>query len=65
MGKCLTSIRCWDLNTRPFEHEYSPITTRPVVDVIKLFGGHLEFPKIKKLKKFVLVSEPALKCEKQ
>ena len=27
--KCPSSIRCWDLNPRPLEHESSPITTRP------------------------------------
>ena len=33
-------------------------------NVIKLFfGENLEFPKIKKLKKIVLMSKPALKCE--
>ena len=35
----------------------------PGVDVIKLFfGENLDFPKIKKWKKFVLMSDPALKC---
>ena len=34
-----------------------------VVSVIKLFGGNLDFPKIKKLKKIVLMFEPALKCQ--
>ena len=38
----------------------SPVS---VVDVIKLFWRKSRSPKIKKLKKFVLVSEPALKCE--
>ena len=27
--KCPSSIQCRDLNPRPFEHESSPITTRP------------------------------------
>ena len=27
--KCPSSIRCWDLNPRPFERESLPITTRP------------------------------------
>ena len=27
----------------------------PVTDEIKLFGGNLDFPKIKKFKKFVLI----------
>ena len=27
------------------------------------FGGNLDFSKIKKLKKFVLMPKPALKCE--
>ena len=27
--KCPSSIWCWDWNPRPFEHESSPITTRP------------------------------------
>ena len=35
----------------------------PVVNVMKLFLGNLDFPKIKKLKKFVLMSEPTLECE--
>ena len=36
----------------------------PVVDVIKLFfGGNLDFPKIKKLIKFVLLIEHPLKCQ--
>ena len=30
---------------------------------MKLFLGNLDFPKIKKLKKFVLMSEPTLECE--
>ena len=29
MKKCPSSIRCWDLNPRPLEHESPPITTRP------------------------------------
>ena len=36
---------------------------KPVVDVIKLFWGNLDFPKINIGKKFVTMSEPALKCE--
>ena len=28
------------------------------------FGGNLDYPKIKKLKKFILIAEPAEKCEK-
>ena len=27
--KCPSSIRCWDLNQHPLEHESPPITTRP------------------------------------
>ena len=27
--KCPSSIRCWDSNSRPLEHEPPPITTRP------------------------------------
>ena len=27
--KCPSSIRCWDSNSRPLEHEFPPITTRP------------------------------------
>ena len=27
--KCPSSIRCWDSNSRPLEHESLPITTRP------------------------------------
>ena len=27
------------------------------------FGENLDFPKIKKFKKFVVISEPAIKCE--
>ena len=27
--KCPSSIRCWDSNSRPLEHESPPITTRP------------------------------------
>ena len=27
---CPSSIQCWDLNPWPLEHEYQPITTRPV-----------------------------------
>ena len=27
--RCPSSIRCWDLNSRPLEHESPPITTRP------------------------------------
>ena len=27
--KCPSSIRRWDLNPQPFEHESPPITTRP------------------------------------
>ena len=27
--KCPSSIRCWDSNPRPLEHEFHPITTRP------------------------------------
>ena len=27
--KCRSSIRCWDLNSWPLEHESSPITTSP------------------------------------
>ena len=27
--KCPSSIRCWDLNSRPLEHESPLITTRP------------------------------------
>ena len=35
----------------------------PVVDVIKLlFGGNLHFPKITKLKKFVMTPATAQKC---
>ena len=34
-----------------------------VVDVINIFLGNLDFPKFKKLKKSVWISEPALKCE--
>ena len=29
--KCPSSIQCWDLNPQPFEHELSPVTTRPGV----------------------------------
>ena len=29
MSKCPSSIWCQDSNPRPFEHESSPITTRP------------------------------------
>ena len=36
---------------------------RSVVDVIKHFGENLDFPKVKKLNKLVLMSEPAQKCE--
>ena len=36
--------------------------TTSVVNVENVFGGNLDFPKIKKLK-YVLMSEPALKCE--
>ena len=32
---CPSSIWCWDLNPRPLEHELSPITTRPVANLIK------------------------------
>ena len=36
----------------------------PVVDVIKLFLEEIEiFPKLRNLKKFVLMSEPEQKCE--
>ena len=28
--KCPSSIRCWNLNPQPSEHEPPPITTRPV-----------------------------------
>ena len=28
-AKCPFSIRCWDSNPRPLEHESPPITTRP------------------------------------
>ena len=31
MCKCPSSIWCRDLNPRPFKHELSPITTRPVL----------------------------------
>ena len=34
MRKCPTSIRCWDLNPRPSEHESPPITTRSVLPPI-------------------------------
>ena len=27
--KCPFSMRCWDLNLRPLQHEPPPITTRP------------------------------------
>ena len=27
--KCPSSIRCWDSNPRPLEHESPPMTTRP------------------------------------
>ena len=27
--KCPSSLRCWDLNPQPFEHESPPIITRP------------------------------------
>ena len=27
---CPSSMRCWDSNSRPSEHEYPHITTRPV-----------------------------------
>ena len=38
--------------------------TYPVVEVMKLFfGGKLDSPKLRNQKKFVLMSEPALKCE--
>ena len=33
-------MQCWPTNSRPLEHESSPITTRPVAD---LFGGNLEY----------------------
>ena len=36
-------------NSQPLKHEPSSTTNRPVVDVIKLFGGNLDFPKVKKL----------------
>ena len=29
MSKCPSSIQCWDSNPWPFQHESSPITTRP------------------------------------
>ena len=29
--KCPSSIQCWDPNPQPFEHELSPVTTRPGV----------------------------------
>ena len=35
--KCQSSIWCWDSNTWPFEHEPSPITTRPgLPPIVKL-----------------------------
>ena len=34
-----------------------------VIDVIRLFGGNLDFPKIKKLKNVWSESETAQKCE--
>ena len=39
------------------------VTSCFVVDVIKLFGGNLDSPKLRNRKTFVLMSEPALKCE--
>ena len=43
--------------------ESGEFVEKTVVDDIKLFGGNLDFPKIKTLKKFVLMPEPAQKCE--
>ena len=34
----------------------------PVVDVINFFGGNLDSQKVRNQKKFVLMSEPSLKC---
>ena len=45
---------------------FSPYNKRPSscsLCYTTFFGGNLDFPKIKKWKKFVLMSEPALKCE--
>ena len=45
--KCPSSIQCWDLNPHPFEHESSPITSRPGLppsNVITLFGANLDYP---------------------
>ena len=30
-----SSIRCWDMNSLPLEHESPPATTRPVANLIK------------------------------
>ena len=35
--KCPSSIRCWDSNSRPLEHEPPPITTRPGLPPVKIF----------------------------
>ena len=51
--------------TKEGSHIQYPLSydSPPVVNAIKLFWGNLDFPKIKKLNFFVLISEPALKCE--
>ena len=42
--KCSSSIQCWDLNTRPYEHESPPITTGPGLPAILflLFDGKMK-----------------------
>ena len=41
VNKCPSCIRCWDSNPQPFEHELSPVTTRPGLNgaffILKLF----------------------------
>ena len=52
---CNSGLAIFDLNGRG--------ENRSVVDVIKLFGENLDFPKIKKLNKACSNTEPAQKCE--
>ena len=35
--KCLSSLRCWDSNSQPLEHQSPPITTRPGLPPFQIF----------------------------
>ena len=41
--KCPSSIRCWDSNPWPLDHESPPITTRPGLPPKSLYFLHLLF----------------------